>query len=252
MIKNKSHYHFENYKTFLFNLELIRPQRDQLTKCHCRCIYNNWIYKKKLNTFHSLYYSHHMPVRLKETAKLQRSRLQYAGWLGNSTALLIIADNDIYLRQSPSDEEDIRLTYSGYGDTVYNGVPDWLYQGNSIRRHLRQLSNKTNTNQIIIIIAEEIFSSPEAIWGSPDGSHIMYATFNDTNVGVMTFPWFATGALIAATGISSGSSFPETRTLRYPTPGTTNPEVDLWILDVTNISDPLRWHVKPPSSLDGQ
>lgn len=39
--------------------------------------------------------------------------MQHAEWLGNSTALIIIVENDIYLRQSPADEEDIRLTHSG-------------------------------------------------------------------------------------------------------------------------------------------
>lgn len=182
-----------------------------------------------LTTMHHIFshYSHHMPVRLKESSKLQRSRLQFAAWSGNTTALIMIANNDIFLRQSPSDEEDIRLTYTGYPDIIYNGVPDWLYQ-------------------------EEIFPTAEAIWSSDDGTHIVYATFNDTNVGVMTFPWFSTGAVIAKDGISSGSSFPETRTLRYPTPGTLNPEVQLWVLDITNITDPQHYAVIPPSALDGQ
>lgn len=71
--------------------------------------------------------SHHMPVTLKmSTAK---RRLQYATWVGNTTALIIIVDNDIYLRQSPSDEEDVRLTLTGEPFLVYNGIPDWLYQG---------------------------------------------------------------------------------------------------------------------------
>lgn len=79
----------------------------------------------------------------------------------------------------------------------------------------------------------------------------MYASFNDTNVGVMTFPWFASGASIT-TSSKASSAFPETRTIRYPTPGTYNPEVTLWILDVTNIADPLKWLVKPPIVLEGQ
>lgn len=70
-----------------------------------------------------------MPVRLKDSPKVQRTRLQYAAWLGNTTSLIIVVDNDMYVRQSPSDEEDIRITYSGLPDLVYNGVPDWLYQG---------------------------------------------------------------------------------------------------------------------------
>jgi len=70
-----------------------------------------------------------MPVTLKESPKVQRTRLQYAGWLGNTTGLVIIAENDIYLKQNPSEEDDIRLTFTGYPDIIYNGVPDWLYQG---------------------------------------------------------------------------------------------------------------------------
>lgn len=70
-----------------------------------------------------------MPVKLKDSPKVQRTRLQYAAWLGNTTSLVIVADNDIYLRQSPTDEEDIRITNTGYENYIYNGVPDWLYQG---------------------------------------------------------------------------------------------------------------------------
>lgn len=101
--------------------------------------------------------------------------------------------------------------------------------------------------------AEEIFNEPEAIWSSPDGSHLMYASFNDTNVGMMTYPWLASGAIIAANGMISGSSFPETRNVRYPTPGTVNPEVSMWIADISNTTaDILKWQLKPPPALDGQ
>lgn len=74
-------------------------------------------------------HSHHMPVRLKASMKVQRTRLQYAAWLGNTTSLVIVVDNNIYVKQSPSDEDDIRITDTGKPDLIYNGVPDWLYQG---------------------------------------------------------------------------------------------------------------------------
>lgn len=70
-----------------------------------------------------------MPVRLKGSPKSQRTWMQHAEWLGNSTALIIITENDIYLRQSPADEEDIRLTHTGVPGLIYNGITDWLYQG---------------------------------------------------------------------------------------------------------------------------
>lgn len=100
---------------------------------------------------------------------------------------------------------------------------------------------------------EEIFERPEAIWSSPDGTHFMYASFNDTNVGMMTYPWLASGAIITGSGMSSGSSFPETKNVRYPTPGTANPEVQLWIVKLSNGNNELSWvQLKPPPSLDGQ
>lgn len=88
-----------------------------------------------VSEFHFNLNSHHMPVRLKASDKVQRTRLQYAAWLGNTTSLVIIIDNDIYLKQSPSDEDDIRITTTGQPDLFYNGVPDWLYQGNGNNSH---------------------------------------------------------------------------------------------------------------------
>lgn len=101
-------------------------------------------------------------------------------------------------------------------------------------------------------IAEEIFTTPEAIWSSDDGSHILFASFNDTQVGTLAYPWFASGAIMAVHSLGGGSSFPETRTLRYPTPGTVNPEVQLYVVDVSNTSAFQQWPVTPPITLDGK
>ncbi|CAH0556834.1 unnamed protein product [Brassicogethes aeneus] len=166
--------------------------------------------------------SHHIPVRLEVSPKVQPERLQYARWLGLTTSLLLVFNNDIYLRKSPTDETDTRLTDSGKPDLVYNGIPDWLYQ-------------------------EDVLQSQEALWSSYDGTHLMYATFNDSDVGILNFPWFSTNKAQTAP-----HSFPGSRTVRYPTPGTTNPSVDLWILDMSNTSDLQRHLVLPPNALIGQ
>lgn len=102
------------------------------------------------------------------------------------------------------------------------------------------------------LISEEIFQSDEAVWGSPDGTHIMYASFNDTNVGEMEYPWFSSTTILTASGLDNGGTFPASKTVRYPTPGTLNPEVSLWVVDLSNSTDPQRWMVKPPFSFDGQ
>lgn len=69
---------------------------------------------------------------------------------------------------------------------------------------------------------------------------------------MMTYPWLASGAVITGSGVSAGSSFPETKNVRYPTPGTTNPEVKLWIVNITNITEIQHIELKPPPSLDEQ
>lgn len=78
-----------------------------------------------------------MPVQLKASPTVSKTRLQYANWIGHTTSMLIIVDNDIYIRQSPTDEEDVRLTFTGQPDIFYNGFSDWLYQGKqfSIKIH---------------------------------------------------------------------------------------------------------------------
>lgn len=80
----------------------------------------------------------------------------------------------------------------------------------------------------------------------------MYASFNDTNVGEMEYPWFSSTTILTASGLDNGGTFPASKTVRYPTPGTLNPEVSLWVVDLSNSTDPQRWMVKPPLSFDGQ
>ncbi|XP_026838611.1 inactive dipeptidyl peptidase 10 [Drosophila erecta] len=93
-------------------------------------------FQKSFTAFYTIYdvnNDHHTPVKLKDSLKVQRTRLQYAAWLGNTTAIIFVVKNDIFIRQSPLVEEDIRITSSGHENQIYNGVPDWLYQDGSQR-----------------------------------------------------------------------------------------------------------------------
>lgn len=100
--------------------------------------------------------------------------------------------------------------------------------------------------------AEEIFESFSALWTSVDGTHLMYATFNDSRVGMMTFPWFTSNTVIAASGEGNRELFPVSKTIRYPTPGSVNPEVSLWVMDISNVSNIRKWEVIRPAALEGQ
>ncbi|CAH1183188.1 unnamed protein product [Phaedon cochleariae] len=179
-------------------------------------------------TIYDVSKDHHIPVRLESSPKAQPERLQYVSWLGTTTALLIVFNNDIYHRSSPTAETDVRITFTGQPDVVYNGIPDWLYQ-------------------------EDILRTPEALWSSHDGTHLLYATFNDSQVGIMNFPWFQTGSVLGSSGVSQRApSFPSSRSVRYPTPGTPIPLVQLWVVDISNLTN-LEYHqVLPPKALLGQ
>ncbi|KAL2736924.1 dipeptidyl aminopeptidase-like protein 6 isoform X1 [Vespula squamosa] len=189
-------------------------------------------------------YHHHTPLRLHASSKVQQTRLQHATWLGNTTGLVMISENDIYLRIAPSAMEDTQLTDTGVPGIIYNGVPDWLYQ-------------------------EEVLPRPEATWPSPDGTHILFASFNDTKVTALEFPWFGTqsgqeGSASTPLGAPRRGSFPPSRSVRYPTPGSANPEVDLWLLEVNSTNNltngngttgpwgSTKTKLKPPPVLEGQ
>ncbi|ENN82878.1 hypothetical protein YQE_00752, partial [Dendroctonus ponderosae] len=172
--------------------------------------------------------SHHIPVRFESSPKAQPERLQYVSWLRDTTSLLIIFNNDIYYRHSPEDETNTRLTFTGQPDVVFNGVPDWLYQ-------------------------EDVLQSQEALWPSYDGTHLLYATFNDTEVGILNFPWFQTEAVLAGGKASNRPMlFPGSKSIRYPTPGTPIPQVQLWVLDISNLTNLENYQVMPPNALEGQ
>ncbi|XP_008194405.1 inactive dipeptidyl peptidase 10 isoform X2 [Tribolium castaneum] len=176
-------------------------------------------------TIYDVSKDHQIPLRLEMSSKAEPETFQYVSWLGDTTSLLMVYNNDIYFRQSPMDETETRLTFSGRPEVIYNGIPDWLYQ-------------------------EDVLKSPQAMWSSHDGTHLLYATFNDSEVGILNFPWFRTEAGLGAS--SPAASFPSSRSVRFPRPGAANPTVQLWVMDISNLTDIQSHLVKPPQALVGQ
>lgn len=70
------------------------------------------------------------------------------------------------------------------------------------------------------MVSENILKNPEALWSSHDSTHLLYVTFNDSEVGILNFPWFSTGSVLAAATKAAtpqqAPSFPGSRTIRYP------------------------------------
>ena len=71
--------------------------------------------------------------------------LRYATWNKVGQGLIYVYDNDIYYRSSPSATSDTRLTTDGKRDVIFNGIPDWVYEGTAIL----QIANlATNVHQL--------------------------------------------------------------------------------------------------------
>lgn len=75
--------------------------------------------------------------------------------------------------------------------------------------------------------AEEVTKTASAIWGSPDGSLVLYVQYDDTAVSELKFPRISegiggagasrTGFLMPAINNTVHTVFPDHVTIRYPT-----------------------------------
>ncbi|GFU48815.1 dipeptidyl aminopeptidase-like protein 6 [Nephila pilipes] len=90
----------------------------------------------------------------------------------------------------------------------------------------------------------EILRSNNALWWGPDGTKLAYAVFNDTQVDIMTYPWY--GSYEDSTNV-----YPQTIKLRYPKPGRPNPKASLWVADFTQ-PFPITEEVMPPNEIKDQ
>ncbi|XP_064076712.1 inactive dipeptidyl peptidase 10 isoform X1 [Vanessa tameamea] len=196
------------------------------------------VYRRTFTAHYTVYdvtNDHHIPLFGEGQSSWE---WQHAAWLGTEGALLLVADNEVLARPAPPARRAplLRLTTDASPGRVYNGVSDWLYQ-------------------------EEVTKTASATWGSTDGTFVLYVQYDDSKVSELRFPHISEG--IGGTGASrSGfllptlnnsipSVFPDHITVRYPTPGSSIPQVTLWIIAVQNVTSPPKWEVKPPSTLDG-
>ncbi|XP_054710393.1 inactive dipeptidyl peptidase 10-like [Uloborus diversus] len=145
---------------------------------------------------------------------------QYVTWGSKGSQMAYVYRNNIYFLPSYGDGiKPTALTQSGEEGVIFNGLPDWVYEA-------------------------EVFHSNKALWWCPDGSKLAYAVFNDTQVDVMTYPWY--GSYEDSTNV-----YPQTIRLRYPKPGTVNPKASLWVADFSQ-SLPVTEEVMPPPEIKDQ
>ncbi|QPG98829.1 hypothetical protein C2857_000164 [Epichloe festucae Fl1] len=123
--------------------------------------------------------------------------VQYACMAPTGESIAFVRANNVFLRDA--DGTVHQITSNG-GPDMFNGVPDWVYE-------------------------EEVLGDRSALWFSPDAKYVAFLSFNETGVGTFTVPYYMADQKFAP-------SYPRELELRYPKVGTTNPTVELNILNV--------------------
>lgn len=121
-------------------------------------------------------------------------RSSIASWSPSGEEFALVRDNNVYV--STIDGHSTQVTIDG-GPGVFNGIPDWVYE-------------------------EEVFMGDSAVWWSAEGAYLAYLRTNDTLVPEYPLEMFMTG-----------EEYPHITSLKYPKPGYTNPEVELWVWNGT-------------------
>ncbi|XP_018328752.1 inactive dipeptidyl peptidase 10 isoform X2 [Agrilus planipennis] len=142
--------------------------------------------------------------------------LLYATWTPRGHSLVMVYNYDIYYRPAPTSHNAYRITKNAVPGILSNGIPDWLYE-------------------------EEILGTNNAIWMSKDGHMMVFGSFNDSLVQEVKFPWYGS--------VDENHLYPTIRSLRYPKPGTKNPEVILTVADLADPSNIRMKEVKPPKEI---
>ena len=144
-----------------------------------------------------------LPTYLSSDYSSPAVRLHYAGWSPKGSSLVYVFNNNVYYRVSPK-SDDVVLSTSGIPEVIFNGVCDWVYE-------------------------EEVFTSSQAVWFSPDGKYIAWIEFNDTEVDIMPLEIYGKPGSLTF-------QYPALKQLRYPKPGRANPTVTVF---VAKVGDPL-------------
>lgn len=146
---------------------------------------------------------------------------QFGAWGPKDSQLIFAYQNNLYYKDS-ANSETVRITVSGSPGVIFNGHADWLYE-------------------------EEILNSNRALWFSPYGTDLAYLQINSSLVNVQS--WNRYGEYYNL----SSNQYPSIESIRYPKPGTPNPEVSLYIVDLHRYVEHIRIrHILPPKHIAAQ
>ncbi|XP_066974169.1 dipeptidyl peptidase 4 isoform X3 [Macrobrachium rosenbergii] len=159
---------------------------------------------------------HHFPLTPTPDNRGHPS-LILAQWTPVGSGIVMVDDHyNILYKKTVTEQTVHRITSTGIPGVIYNGVPDWVYE-------------------------EEILNSNSAVWFSPDGGMLAYATINDTLVDDVPIPEYG-----------PDNQYSVTRSLKYPKPGQKNPQATLWVIDLTDLRSVRPRDLKPPNVVKDQ
>lgn len=107
--------------------------------------------------------------------------LQLVVWGPVGNALFYVHANNIYYKSSVLSDDVRQISSDGAFLQIYNGVPDWVYEGKDNSFKLYRFISV----MFYYIFLEEVLSSNNAMWISPNGGKLAFAKFNDRDVQTM-------------------------------------------------------------------
>ncbi|CAG0916984.1 unnamed protein product [Notodromas monacha] len=166
--------------------------------------------------------------------------LQYATWNSAGTDIIFVLENDIHFTHidgGSSADQAVRLTFTGQTNTVYNGIPDYLYASNNqiffpSRKRVKGFLKRSQ-------FPEEIHLTPEhALIPSPNGTKVVFLAFNDSEVLETIYVRYGD----IPSGASVGES-PSLASFRFPTAGEMNPTVSVYVVQLPTADASKDWNL---------
>lgn len=56
-------------------------------------------------------------------------QIQLVTWTPNANSIMFVYDNNIYYKNEAISDDIVQVSTDGVPQKIYNGVPDWVYEG---------------------------------------------------------------------------------------------------------------------------
>ncbi|KAJ1036443.1 hypothetical protein NDA13_000323 [Ustilago tritici] len=173
---------------------------------------NQWRYSKKSHLWlHNIATRKTVPLGSRPSGK---PKVSFAAWApknpsgksGDAPGIAFVEENNLYFVPRAG-EDPVKVTEDGAA-TIFNAVPDWVYE-------------------------EEIFGSDSVMWFSPGGTKLVFLRLDETAVPVYEFPIYSPDPYRA--GFTT--PYQKMTKMKYPKPGFPNPVVSVKMIDLDEIRE---------------